>query len=181
MELEDIKTALYEAEARMRSVDVNDRPDVIVRKRSDARCKLITRFYIDAVITFACAIFLATSRLWAPVQLPVAWIVVFCAMLLLVVAILLFLLKIIKRINLYSSTPSEIIAAVVRFRRIYMYTELYATAALIGMCVILSFWLPYVNGIMDFILIVGLCALALTLEIFWYRANMRDISLLNDD
>lgn len=108
--------------------------------------------------------------------LPASWLAVFGALCALGAVIELYLLLMIKKINLWESTPSDVLNMTLRIRRLYKNAELVFTFAIAAMFVWLSF-LPPVAGTIRMPLLWILFAISLAVECRLYSKNIR---LLND-
>ena len=180
MELDELKNNWKQMESGFKKGIVTDSGTIPSQKGKSPKSKALTRFYIGACLTFLCLSLLATSPLWAPLQLPDFWLLVFCIILLGGTISELYVARTIREINLCESTHSEVLASVIKIKNFYKKSELYPCIIICVMLFWLSF-LPPVKGTFRAPLLWIATPTAMLAEYLWYRKNIKEINKLYDE
>lgn len=180
MELDDLKTAWKSVEPHIETGSPITANTAAFSNKSDVKTRLIRRYLLSLAVTIIGGGLTVTSRLWAPVLLPASWLAVF-GMLCTVGAIAeIYLLSIIRKINLWESTPSDVLKMTLRIRRLYKNAELVFTLAITAMFVWLLCLSPIVHSWKVGLLWIAF-PISVVVELRLYRKNIRLLNKLSAD
>lgn len=180
MELDELKNNWKQMESGFKKGIVTNSGTIPSNKRKDPKSKALIRFYVGAFLTFLCMSLLATSPLWAPLQLPALWLFIFCILLLGGTVSELYVARSIRKINLCEGSHTEVFASVLKIKSFYKKSELYPCIVICVMLFWLSF-LPPVKGTFRAPLLWIATPAAMLAEYLWYRKNIKEINNFYDE
>lgn len=172
MELEDLKSTWKSIENDIEQISITDEDKLHPRKKKDVKESLINRFYFEISAMSFGGIAIATSRIWAPMKMPVWWICAFCVLFITAIIATVSIVQKLRQIRLGESTHTQVLDSVLSVRRFYRNLELYSCSAILVLALCNLMIIPVAN-IIDLALIITLIAACSVLEFFWYRANIR--------
>ena len=179
MELEDLKSEWKSIGPQIEKASKENPDRSGIYSRADVRTRLFRRVFFSLMITIICGGLVVSSGLWASVLFPVPWLVAFGICVIAGAFAEVRMLKLIKDINLWKMSLSEVFDVTLRIKRYYKRIELIFSilfGVLIGW---LSFLPPFgQNGRMVVTWIV--LAVAMAIEYVWYKRNMGLINRLAD-
>lgn len=170
MELEDLKTAWKSVGVQIEQLSNLDCGNLPRKEKTDAKTKVIWRVLTGALFSLAGLVLMASSRLWAPLKLPVLWVIAISVVIFIGLVSEIYLARMIYRINLWENTNYEVFTRVIHIKKLYRTIELILSVLAIMVFGSLSLWPPLQNG-PSIIVIWGLLSLGLALEYIWYRRN----------
>lgn len=175
MELDDLKSAWKDVESHIEKNSSLNLNGIDMKGKTDIKEQLMRRCFFNMLATVIGGTGTVTSQLWAPVLLPVSWLVAFGCFCALGAAAEFYLLMMIRKISIWNSPVSETFNATILIKRYYKSMELYLTLAITVMFVWMSF-LPPFAGNWYILLIWIFFAISLFIE---FRIYHKNISMLN--
>lgn len=170
MELEDLKTAWKSVGVQIEQLSNLDCGNLPRKEKTDAKTKVMWRVLTGALFSLAGLVLMASSRLWAPLKLPVLWVIAISVVIFIGLVSEIYLARMIYRINLCENTNYEVFTRVIHIKKLYRTIELILSVLAIMVFGSLSIWPPLQNS-PSIIVIWGLLSLGLVLEYIWYRRN----------
>lgn len=179
MELNDLKSTWQSVRSRIEETPAQNKYDRLISKKADIRRRFLARTILEIIISVICIALLSTSRLWAPMRLPVFWIAAWCVVLGVAAVWIAVINASVRRINLWEDSHAVIFSAIVRIRRSYRNMELTVCSLFLLLLVWLAFTPPFFNtqGMMLILVLTVACYGA---EYLWYRSSMRHLSRIAD-
>lgn len=172
MELEDLKTTWKSVEAQIEHISNLDCGNLPRKEKADAKTKVMWRVLTGALFSLAGLVLMASSRLWAPLKLPVLWVIAISVVIFIGLVSEIYLARIIYRINLWENTNYEVFTRIIHIKKLYRTIQLILSLLAILVFGSLSLWPPLQNS-SSIIVIWGLLSLGFALEYIWYRRNCR--------
>lgn len=180
MELEELKSTWKSIEQNAGRISTKNADATLSKRKKDVLQCLNKRFIFDIIFVCIACIALATSRIWAPVQMPVWWICAFCLLFSALIIATIIIMKKLGRINLGESTHMQILDTVLAIKKFYRNIEVYGCAGVAVLMICVPFVSPIGNSVSDFICILSFCVIGFYLEFLWYRANIRKINEMHN-
>ena len=177
MELDDLKTTWKSIAPEMEGISRRDDLDTCLKKKKDVKVELLHRMYFEVIIMALGCIANGTSREWAYVKLPVWWICLFCLLLVAGIVATIYVIRVVRRINLGETPHVQVVSAILSIKKIYSRTEFYSCAAIAVLMLYAVFTPPFGGKVVDIAMVLVVTVILFALEYFWYRTNMR---LFND-
>lgn len=175
MELDDLKSLWKSVEPHMGMVSPEDSDKCAMRHQADIKTRLMRRTLISLMITIIGGGITVSSRIWAPVLFPASWLVSFGVCAFAGAMAEVYLLILIRNINLWEMSLLEVFDVTLRIKRYYKRIEL-AFSVLFGILIGWLSFLPPFAGNWRMALIWIVLAVAMLTEYLWY---MKNISLIN--
>ncbi len=179
MELEDLKTTWRSVKPYIGNMSDSVKASPISDNRKDAWTRLRNRSRLNYSITAVCLVMVGTSRLWAPVKFPVWWLVAFSLIVLAALICEVHIFFAIKNINPWEDSNREILSAVIRIKKQYRYIEVITSIIMLPLLIQISL-LPMFIGTWRMIFVWCMITICYTLEIIWYKSNMRQFNRLSN-
>lgn len=180
MELKELKSTWKSIEQNASLISIKNAEATLPKRKKDILQCLNKRFIIDIISVCIAGIALATSRMWAPVQMPAWWICAFCLLFLAIIIATIIIMKKLGRINLGESTHIHIMETILAIKRFYRDMELYGCAGVAVLMICVPFVSPIGNTLFDITCVLSFCVIGFYLEFLWYRANIRKINEMHN-
>lgn len=177
MELEDLKKAWESVESHIGNITQSD--NINIKRHAGIKCRLLRRMFLAAMITLIGLAFMATSRIWAPIKLPLPQLITICSIILIGCISELYLVRSIARINLCQDSHTEVFEAVVRIKKTYKKMELWFSVLIALTIGWMTMTPPFVNDGRPVIVWIIL-SIALVLEYLWYRKTIKTLDELTN-
>lgn len=172
MELEDLKSAWKSIDHDIEEISRQDEAMLHPQKKTDAKAGLMNRFYFEITAMSIGCLALATSRAWAPAKMPVWWISAFCLLFIIGIVTTIYIIGIVKRIDLYETPHMMVMTTIIHLKKLYKHIELYSCIAIAALMISMLFIPSLIHSALDSALILIITATGLILESFWYRSNI---------
>lgn len=177
MDIEDLKSVWKSVEPNIEIASHRNIPGRHLKEKADVKSKLLRRTYIGSAVTLLSLLLMATYRLWSPIYVPMAWGIAANVFIFVALLMELYHIHLIRNIDLWNATPTEVLSSVIRIKKYYRNIELWCSV----MAIVVIGWvtfLPPFYGTWRMIWGWGLLALSLGAEYIWYRKNIRYLNSL---
>lgn len=179
MELEELKTTWKSVEPHIQNLSHAPLTASDYKEKTDLKSKLLHRMIFAASFTFVCLIMMGSSPWWAPVKLPVAWLIVYCTIIFAGFLCELYIARLIHKIELWRDSPAEILDSIINIKKSYRRFELWGVVLVIISMLWLSLIPPFANTF-NAIFIWVLLAIGYAIEYLWYRKMMKHLNELSN-
>lgn len=171
MELDDLKTTWKSLENDLELLPVEVVEEV--KDRKDAKESLTRRFVVEIFFMAIGCVGIASSRLWAPLKMPIWWITAFCILFVAASVATVFMIKKLNQLSLGDSSPAQVLTTLLSIKKFYRNVELYSCIVIAALMMYNAFIVHTTDNLLDMALVIAIIILCFILELSWYRTNIR--------
>lgn len=179
MELNDLKTTWQSVSPRFDTSSLREDASQAIKGGRDIRSRFRRRMLAEIIISTICLVLMATSGLWSPTRFQPAWLLAFCAMIVVIIACSIHIRRLAGRICTWKDTNSNVFAAILGIKRTYRNMELAVSLIMLPLLVWLAFTPPFFNA-RDIVVLSALTVICFSAEYLWYRSNIRQLNRLSE-